>query len=77
MTNKTTNTIEVFPTVRESERCQTEIDATDLNLSEQLSKLFPDVQQQINEPDVGAHPKIELEDLSNILSKIDRGQLPL
>ena len=45
-------------------------------MSEQLSKLFPDVQQQINEPDVGAHPKIELDDLSNILSKIDRGQLP-
>ena len=45
-------------------------------MSEQLSKLFPDVQQQINEPDVGAHPKIELDDLSNILPKIDRGQLP-
>ena len=38
--------------------------------------MFPDVEQQINEPIDGSLPKIELDGLSNILSKIDRGQLP-
>ena len=45
-------------------------------MSAQLSKLFPDVEQEMNEPIDGSLPKIELDDLSNILSKIDRGQLP-
>ena len=44
-------------------------------MSEQLSRLFPDVQQQINQPDFGAHLKTELNDLSNTLSKINRDQL--
>ena len=59
MTDKTTNTIEILPTVKENESSQNETDTIDLNLSEQLSKLFPHVQQQINEPDVGTHLKID------------------
>ena len=38
--------------------------------------MFPDFEQRINKPIDGSLPKIELDDLSNILSKIDRGQLP-
>ena len=76
LNDKTTNTIEILPTVKENDGRPIETNTINLKLSEKLSKLFPGVEEQVNEPVKGELPKIELDDdLGNILSKIDSGQL--
>ena len=75
LTDKTTNTVEILPTVKENDGRPVETNTINLKLPEKLSKLFPDVEEQINEPIKGKLPKTELDDLRNILSKIDSGQL--
>ena len=47
----------------------------DLNLSEQLRKLFPDVDKNINQNDTSKIPELPIDRLSEILSKIDKSRI--
>ena len=54
---------------------QKEPDISEINLSKELSKLFPDIDEKINQ-DKTKIPKVELSQLSEILSEINRGEIP-
>ena len=48
---------------------------SEINLSKELSKLFPNIDEKINQ-DKTEIPKVELSQLSEILSEINRGEIP-
>ena len=64
------NVIEMVPRVKE----KTE-EKPDINLSEQLAKIFPDVDEKITEKDNQSINQLPLSDLSEILSKTDKGEV--
>ena len=64
------NVIEMVPRVKE----KTE-ENPDINLSEQLAKIFPDVDEKITEKDNQSINQLPLSDLSEILSKTDKGEV--
>ena len=70
--DKKNNTIEIIPQVKEKQK---EPDISEINLSKELSKLFPDIDEKINQ-DKTKIPKVELSQLSEILSEINRGEIP-
>ena len=65
------NVIEMAPRVKE----KTEQKA-DINLSEQLAKLFPDVDEKITDKNDQSINQLRLSDLSETLSKIDKDEVP-
>ena len=54
---------------------QKEPEISEINLSKELFKLFPDIDEKINQ-DKTEIPKVELSQLSEILSEINRGEIP-
>ena len=70
--DKKSNTIEIIPQVKEKQK---EPDISEINLSKELSKLFPDIDEKINQ-DKTKIPKVKLSQLSEILSEINKGEIP-
>ena len=69
--DETNNVIEMVPKVKKKRKQET----IDLNLSEQLRKLFPDVDKNINQNDTSKIPELPIDRLSEILSKIDKSRI--
>ena len=65
------NAIEMVPRAKEKTKQK-----ADINLSEQLAKLFPDVDKKITDKNDQSINQLRLSDLSEILSKIDKGEVP-
>ena len=63
--DKTNNVTEMVPKVKENPKQET----IDLNLSEQLAKLFPDVGKNINQNGTSEIPELPTDQLNEILSK--------
>ena len=70
--HKTNNVIEMVPKVKKKPKQET----IDVNLSEQLRKLVPDVDRNINQNDTSKIPELPVDQLSEILSKIDKVEVP-
>ena len=70
--DKKDNNIEIILPMKEKQK---EPDISETNLSKELFKLIPDINEKINE-DKTKIPKGELSQLSEILSDINRGEIP-